>query len=63
MANGVGGILIESLEECAAAVRDLLGDPNRRYKLADAGKERVRQHFLLPRLLLDELQLMAGLNR
>jgi trehalose synthase len=62
MANGVGGILIGNLEECAAAVRDLLLDATRRYDLANTGKERVRQHFLLPRLLLDELRLMKGLK-
>lgn len=27
----------------------------------ELGQERVRQHFLLPRLLLDELTLMRGL--
>jgi trehalose synthase len=58
MADGVGGILINSTEECTAAVRRLLLDPNFGYELACAGKERVRQHFLLPRLLLNELQLM-----
>jgi trehalose synthase len=62
MAAGVGGILIESLEECASAIRDLLLDPHRGRELADAGRERVRQHFLLPRLLLDELRLMKELT-
>ena len=58
MANGVGGILINNLDECATAVRRLLQDSNYAHQLARAGKERVRQDFLLPRLLLDELQLM-----
>jgi trehalose synthase len=58
MADGVGGILINSTEECTAGVRRLLLDPNFGYELACAGKERVRQLFLLPRLLLNELQLM-----
>jgi trehalose synthase len=62
MANGVGGVLIDNLEECAAAVRDLLLDPTLRNELANSGKERVRQHFLLPRLLLDELRLMTRLS-
>jgi trehalose synthase len=61
MANGVGGILIETLDECAAAVRDLLLDYPRGQELARAGRDRVRQHFLLPRLLLDELRLMKEL--
>jgi trehalose synthase len=58
MGDGVGGILNNNLEECASAVRRLLLDPNYAHQLARAGKERVRQDFLLPRLLLDELQLM-----
>ena len=65
MADGVGGILINSTEECATAVRRLLLDPGLGQELARSGKERVRQDFLLPRLLLDELELMkkfAGRN-
>jgi trehalose synthase len=58
MADGVGGILVNSVEECATAVRRLLLDPSLAKELACAGKERVREHFLLPRLLLNELQLM-----
>jgi len=58
MGDGVGGILINNLEECTDAVRRLLLDPNYGRQLAAAGKERVRQDFLLPRLLLDELRLM-----
>jgi trehalose synthase len=61
MADGVGGVLIGSLEECANAVRTLLRDPDRAHDLAHAGRERVRQNFLLPRLLLNELRLMKEL--
>ncbi|HLH31210.1 MAG TPA: glycosyltransferase [Terriglobia bacterium] len=61
MADGVGGILINSIEECATAVRRLLLDPSLGKQLACAGKERVREHFLLPRLMLNELQLMKKL--
>jgi trehalose synthase len=62
MADGVGGILVNSLEQCACAVRRLLMDQRLGQELAQAGKERVRQHFLLPRLLLDELRLMKRLS-
>jgi len=61
MADGVGGLLVSSAEECAAALVDLLTDRKRAGELARLGQERVRQHFLLPRLLLDELTLMRGL--
>jgi trehalose synthase len=58
MAGGAGGFLINNTDECATAVRRLLLDANLGRELGRAGKERVRQDFLLPRLLLDELQLM-----
>jgi trehalose synthase len=48
MADGDGGIL-------------LLNEPRRAKELAERGRERVREQFLLPRLLLNELRLMKEL--
>jgi trehalose synthase len=61
MADGVGGVLVDSPEECASAVRCLLRDPDRANDLACSGRERVQHQFLLPRLLLNELRLMKKL--
>jgi trehalose synthase len=61
MADGVGGILVDSVEACAHALVALLQDESRREALGASGRERVREHFLLPRLLLDELTLMRAL--
>jgi trehalose synthase len=61
MPDGVGGILVESVEECAASIVQLLRDPVRARELARAGQERVRQYYLLPRLLLNELSLIGDL--
>lgn len=61
MADGVGGVLVNSVAECAQAITELLQHPEQAIKLAQAGRERVRAQFLLPRLLLNELALMAGL--
>ncbi|GMR03912.1 MAG: glycosyltransferase [Gammaproteobacteria bacterium] len=58
MADDVGGILVESVEECAEAMVRLLENPERREELAKRGRERVREHFLLPRLLLNHLSLL-----
>lgn len=58
MADGAGGMLVETTEECAAAARKLLLNPDEAHDLAHRGRERVRRHFLLPRLLLNELRLM-----
>jgi trehalose synthase len=61
MSDGAGGILVESVEECAHAIVRLLQDDELAHHLAERGHERVRDHFLLPRLLLNELTLVHGL--
>jgi trehalose synthase len=61
MADGVGGILVDGVEECASAVASLLRDSDRAHDLAEKGRERVRHNFLLPRLVLNELQMMKEL--
>jgi len=61
MADGVGGDLVETVDACAGSLVSLLQDVDRARALAEAGRERVREHFLLPRLLLNELQLVRDL--
>ncbi len=61
MADGVGGVLVDGVEECAGALVELLRDRARAKALGASGRERVRAHFLLPRLILDELSLMREL--
>ncbi len=63
MPEGIGGLLVDSVEECAEAMLRLLGDRVLADELAHAGREHVREHFLLPRLLLDELRLLAELGK
>ena len=60
MAEGAGGLLVESVEECASALSTLLGNRKHATDMAKRGQEWVRSHFLLPRLLLDEVRLMAA---
>jgi trehalose synthase len=55
--DGVTGWLVDSPEECAAACREILGDPAAARERALRGKEHVRRHFLTPRLLRDWLAL------
>jgi trehalose synthase len=57
MPDGVGGFLVESVDECAARMVELLGDEDLRRALGLAGRAHVAERFLLPRLLADELQL------
>jgi trehalose synthase len=59
----VSGYLVTSPEECAARCLDLLRDPARRKRMAQAGKEHVRENFLITRDLRDQLQLVATLAK
>ena len=58
MADGAGGILVGSVEDCAGAMVALLRDAEWARSLGQSGRERVRRQFLSPRLVLDELLLM-----
>jgi len=61
MADDTGGLLVDSVEECARAMITLLRDEPRARALGASGRERVRRHFLIPRMVLDELSLMRRL--
>lgn len=61
LADGAGGVLVDSIEECARAIVSLLRDRDLAGELGRTGRERVREHFLLPRLVLDELALIRDL--
>ena len=54
-------MLVDSVTECAEAIVRLLGDPEWSRELGKKGQERVREHFLLPRLLVNELTLVRDL--
>jgi hypothetical protein len=56
-ADGVGGQLVASVGKCAAAIAQLIGQPELARQLA----ERVREQSLRARLLVNELALIAGL--
>ncbi|QXV56507.1 glycosyltransferase [Amycolatopsis sp. TNS106] len=63
VADDSGGLLVDSIDSCAEAIGTLLTDPAAAAALGAAGRERVRRHFLLPRLILDELTLLEGIRR
>lgn len=58
--NGVTGYLVDTPEECAGRIVDLLKDPELRTRLGKAAKESVRQRFLMPSLALDYLNLVKA---
>jgi trehalose synthase len=59
--DGVSGFLVTSVEETAARCVQLLQDPELRRRTAAAGRERVRENFLITRDLRDQLQLVSSL--
>ncbi len=62
MPKGVGGYLIEDIDECVQRTVALLRDPRLATELRTAGRSHVREHFLITRLLADELRLLASLQ-
>jgi trehalose synthase len=60
--DGHGGYLVHSVEECAARTLELLRDPEQRRAMGESGRERVRERFLLTRLITDELLLYGQLS-
>jgi trehalose synthase len=61
MEDGIGGFLVDDAKQCAERTLYLLRHPEEATALGSAGKERVRQRFVITRLLADELRLLASL--
>jgi trehalose synthase len=59
LADGAGGFLVESVAEAAERTRWLLEHPPEARAIASLGREHIRDHFLITRLLADELRLYA----
>jgi trehalose synthase len=57
--DGKSGFLVDSAQECADRMVELLRDPELRERLGAAGRERVRQAFLSVREVEDYLHLMS----
>jgi trehalose synthase len=60
--DGESGYLVSSVEECAERSLQILSDPGLGRRLGRAGKEAVRQRFLMPRLLRDWLKVFEQLD-
>ena len=59
--DGETGFLVDSARGCAEACLAVLADPGRARTMALRGKEHVRRHYLMPRLLRDWLALFNRL--
>jgi trehalose synthase len=60
--DGYDGYLVESVEECAARIVDLLADPVGADAMGTQGREHVRGNFLATRELEDWLHLLTELR-
>jgi trehalose synthase len=60
--DGESGFLVETVDEAAASIVQLLTDPHLRRRMGASGRESVRRKFLLSRLLEDWLDLIASLR-
>lgn len=60
--DGVGGRLVESVDQATEACLELLRDDQLRQRLGVAGRERVRRNFLSTRNLRDYLRLFNALR-
>ena len=61
--DGVSGYLVSSPEECAERSVALLRDPALRKRMAAAGREHVRENFLITRDVRDQLELVNTLAK
>jgi len=60
--HGVTGYTVTSVEGCAYRIRYLLNNPDLMRRMGEAGREHVRQNFLITRELRDHLTLLAHLT-
>ena len=62
LTEGETGYLVDTIEECAERVEELLADPALAGRMGEAGREFVREHFLITRLLADYLKIFRLLR-
>ncbi len=61
--DGETGYLVDSFEVCAERILTLLKNPDLNRRMGEAGREHVRQNFLITRHLRDYLRLFQTLTR
>jgi trehalose synthase len=61
--DGENGFLVETVEQAAERIVQVLKDPRLRERLGARAKETVRENFLMSRLLEDWLDLLAAYDR
>ncbi len=57
--DGKTGYLVDSIEECAMRVYQLLKNPDESWELGEMAREHIRENYLLPHLLKDFLTFLS----
>ena len=60
--DGIDGYLVDDAEQTAERIGELVRDPGLAIEMGRAGHERVRERFLITRVLEDELRLLGSLS-
>jgi len=60
--DGENGFLVDTVEQAAARIVQLLKDPKLRQKLGGKARETVRERFLLTRLMEEWLDLIGAFD-
>ena len=58
--DGVNGFLVSSVEQAAARITELLRNPDFGRQMGERARESVRQHYLMPRLMEQYLDLFGS---
>jgi trehalose synthase len=58
--NGVNGYLVDSSEECARRIVELINDHDLRSRMGESARETVQERFLMPGLALDYLRVVKA---
>lgn len=59
--SGINGFMVKDSEECASRIIELIYDSKLRRRIGLVAHKTVKEHFLLPRLILDYLRLFNKL--
>ncbi len=60
--DGVNGFLVDTVEQAAERIVQLVRDPDLRRRLGEAARETVRRRFLMSRLMEDHLDLIGSID-
>ena len=58
--HGTNGYLVDGVDDAAQRIVELIADPERATEMGRAGRQKVRERFLITRLLEDHLDLLGS---